>query len=482
MSYTRTIGRSVTNALPAWRTAMSAEDTLYYVGTSTPESAPALSGMPTQFGSAGTGSFGAGWDVISGYASGANLADVGGPFGKMVYGVGGHTRVQNQILSIDLNADDPTYGWWHQPTWETADQNSADFYWSPTESAALQAGGRGSAAYINPANETATAATWDRAFPVAFGDWIFPRKMTTGQMGSNVPHGFRYKTTAFIPSSVTGGDPLYLAMMGPQGPFGQGAIPDGSNDGEWFVAGSLVSGQRKWPYYFRNCVTGDWTMHQWQPDITTRGNYSGSPIGVFTDIKRVYVVGVINSTNAYFYFDFTLGYAGHTKSSPVTSRKACSGFAGFAFSEGDALGRHFAVGLAYTATPETKIVVYDFDTDTDLHVDLAADGFSVSPVDEYVNFTYDAANSRVLVLARNTTTYALEYWSIEVPAVLTNTAGWVCSAKRTPSLGDAGMSSTHFGGADRMAHLYGKSDFLPRLGVCLVPFNQNRMLAFRPSV
>lgn len=484
-AFTRTLARVVSNTRPAWRQAMVAEDTLYYVGTNTPESAPQLLGMPTQFGKGGgppgDGFLGAGWDVISGYASGTMVSDDGGPFGKVVYGCGGHTRVQNQLLGFDINKDNPTFGWWHQPTWSTADVNGANFYWSPTESAALQAGPRGAAAFIDPDNEPATAATWDRQFPVAFGNWIFPRKMTTGQMGNNVTHGVRYKTTGYIPASMTRGDPLYLAVMGAQGPFGLSYKAAGTTDADWFDSSVLVSGARRWPYYFRNARTDTWALHQWQPAGTLRGtSYSGTPVCVFTDIKRAYVLAAVTGSS-YWYLDFTLGYVGHTVVNPgAASYPAMSGYCGVAWSEGDRLGRHFAVGLARTMTDETKLVVIDFDAGTSFYVDLAAYGFAAWPEEEFQNMTYDATRGRVLFLRRGSNN-RLEYWSITVPAVLTNVAGWVCSAKRTPALADAGMASTHFGGNDRMAHLYGKSDFIPRLGVCLVPFTQQPMLAFVPS-
>ena len=108
---------------PAWRAAMSATDTLYYVSSAADAGsvgyAPALTGAPTHFGATGSGGGAgtAGEDVMSGYSSGTLLADVGGGNGTMVFGTGGHTRLQNQMLGLDLNADAPVYSWWQEPYW-----------------------------------------------------------------------------------------------------------------------------------------------------------------------------------------------------------------------------------------------------------------------------------------------------------------------------------------------------------------------------
>ena len=211
--------------VPAWRTAMTDTDTLYYVTAQAPSYAAALT-LPTRFGNSGTQpatATGAGWSVMSGYSSGTLLQDVGGPFGTMAYGTGGHAIIANQILGLDLNDDAPTWSWWHDPTYKTSDTGSADLYYAPSEETALVAGGRGTAARIRPGFETTDGAAWDRAFPVAFDGWIFPRKLTTGQMGDNVPHGFRYSSTAYVPASVTGTDPMFFAITAAQGPFDQNA-------------------------------------------------------------------------------------------------------------------------------------------------------------------------------------------------------------------------------------------------------------------
>ena len=479
--YSRSIGTTRSNAFPAWRAAMSAADTLYYVGTSTPENAPALPGMPTQFGASGAGNFGAGWDVMSGYSSGTLIESLGGAFGSMVYGVGGHTRLQNQLLRFDLNQDDPTFSWWQQPTWVTSDTAGADLYYSPSEAAALVAGPRGTAARIRlDTNETADGAAWDRQFPVAANGWIFPRKMVTGQMGNGVPHGHRYHSTTFVPSEVTGGDPLYLAILGPQGPFAQSYMPDGVTDAEWFDASALLSGSRRWPYHFKNVRTGAWTVHQWQPPEASIGGFGGPKLGLFRDLRRVYFVGAGTrggaGSSGFYHWQFT--DSGHTVSSWTGGQLGVGRYASGAWSDGDPLGRHFAIFPSDQF--DGRLVVYNFDAGTSFYVNLAPQGYSHDPNDEQVGFSYDAANRRVFIVRRNNTTFDLGYWVVTVPNTLTDTAAYVATF-RTLALSDPAMESSHLSNSFQATYFYNKTRFHPGLGVILLPFAQVRQLAIIPS-
>jgi len=480
-------------AMPAWRTAMTVTDRVYYLTAQPPGQAPSLAGLPSRFGRNGVGTFGAAWDVMSGYSSGQLLDDVGGPFGTMVYGTGGHEIIANQLLGLNLNDDAPVWDWWQLPNYQTADVNGADLYYSPAEEAALVAGPRGTAARIRVGFEVADVATWDKAFPVAFAGWIFPRKLTTGQMGNQVPHGFRYSSVAYVPASMTGTDAMYFAITGAQGPFSQNAKPAGATDAEWFDASVLISGnRRKFPYYFQNCRTKAWTQHLWQPDgMSLSSGFSAPPIGVFRDIKRIYVCGGNVAGPGYYYIDMSAGFAGQTVSAFI-STKAGGGshvdgsrFSCGAFSEGDPLGRHFMVTNANDANT-TKLAVYDFDANNSFLIDLAAAGFTFSGVDERMGFSYDPVNRRVLILmAPSPNENTPFYWSITVPSDLTNSAGWVAS-KRFLTFDDAAMATTVFNpnqdNQNALAGFYGKTRLHPLLGTVLVPSADFRNVAFVPSI
>ena len=341
-SYTRRISRigSVdTGQPPAWRQAMVQTDRLYYVSTTAPGwTGDALNTpVPTHFGpnDQDTG-YGAGWDVMTGYSSGTLLEDIGGPWGTMVYGTGGHTRLQNQLLGLNLSPDAPSFSWWQQPQYQTAAVNGAELYYNPTEFAAL------------PANRKILAdesvARWDGGFPVGYDGWIYPAKMTTGQMGNNCPHGFRYATTCFVPASVTGGDSLYFASLGPQGPFAQSWKPLDGAANDWVKPEALFSGSlyRRSAFYFKNTRTGAWTEHKWQPDIRLYG-FTQQQCGVFRDLKRVYISGdEAGGTAGWWHIDMSNGFANLTRSEwfrPSTqvapNRYACG-----AWTDGHPSGKH----------------------------------------------------------------------------------------------------------------------------------------------
>lgn len=473
--------------IPAWRTAMTAEDTLYYVTANTPEDAPLLGALPTYMGDGTVEFYGAAWNVMRGYSSGTHLTDVGGAFGTMVYGTGGHGNIMTGMLGVDLNADSPAWDWWQEPYYQTSDTfaiTAADIYYNATEAAALIAGPRGTAARIRGGSESADVATWDGLFPLAFEGWIIPRKMTTGQMGNNAPHGFRYANQCYLPAAFTGSDPMFYVGLGQQGPFVQSYAPETVSDSTWFEAASLSSGARRWPYHFKNCTTGAWTMHQWQPLGVGYGGYGGQCIGTFADTKRMYVCSAISGSPAYYYLDFTSGYAGHTVSTPVTSLIPMHNYCSGAFSDGDSAGRHFCVSLGNDAAHLTKLVVYDFDAGTSYRIDLNSFGFSYTAADEWLGMSYDATNQRVLLVMRNASTRLVEYWSITPGATLSTEAQW-SAEHRVLDVTDAAMSSSAYTTAtegDGLSHFYGKVRFLESLGVILIPSNKQRMLGFRPSV
>ena len=476
---------------PAWRTAMASPDVLYYVSSAANAGsagyAPALTGAPTHFGAtaSGGGAGTAGEDVMSGYSSGTLLADVGGGNGTMVFGTGGHTRLQNQMLGIDLNVDSPVYAWWHDPTYKTSETGGAQLYYSPSEQSALEAGARGSAAVI-PSGEDASG--WDRQFPVAFDGWIYPAKLTTGQMGDNVPHGFRFFSIAHVPASVTGGDSVMFAHIAAQGPFAQTWYPDtGSTMDEWADASALftVGGnyRRRMPYYTRNLTTGAWSLHQWRPDIAPY-TYGGLVSHTFPDLKRVYSLGVaVNAAGTtalgYWYVDMSSGIGSATESAwiiPTGDNEGTSFALGEytcgAWTVGHPDDLHIFIGP--DANFSDGLIVIDLDTDTIARIDLSAFSFSLPSNGDYIGMSYDATNNRVLILLKNTGTHALTYWSIGLPADPMVVTGYTAELRNvTTSEGSMPLSD--------IAYMYGKTKLHPTLGCILVPTNSGRMMGFVPS-
>ena len=114
----------------------------------------------------------------------------------------------------------------------------------------------------------------------------------------------------------------------------------------------------------------------------------------------------------------------------------------------------------------------DFDTGTNYRLNIGQ-GLSIPTNSEQIGTSYDAANNRLLVVLTNGTT--VTYFSIGLPSDLTNAAAYTV-VERTVSFSDGSMSAAN------LAHFYGKTNIHPTLGVVLVPANQQRMMAFRPSV
>lgn len=479
-TYSRTISRIITDAtqLPAWRRAMTQTDRLYYVTADAPSwTEEALNTpLPTHFGESGWRvGFGAGWEVISGYSSGTLLEDVGGPWGTMVYGTGGHTRLQNQLLGCNLSQDKPTWFWWQQPTYKTAAIDGAELYYNPAEQAALIAGPRGSRATVG---DTQTAIdNWDKQFPVAFDGWIWPAKMTTGQLGDNAPHSFRYATTCFVPSSVTGGASVYFASLGPLGPFSQSYKPSGMPASNWIVPEALFnnSQERRMPFYFKNCRTGAWTEHKWQPDVVLYGA-TRLQCNVFKDLKRIYLSGdKAGGTAGWWYIDMSAGFAKLSRSDWIqpSTAVAPNRYGGGAWTEGHPDGRHlvFYPDLLNTA----GLVVQDFDHNTQARIDVRQ-GLNIPVNTERLGMSYDAAGHRLVVLLQNLSTKELYYYSVGIPSNHLDGSAYTVTMKSL-ALDDSSMS-TQLGDTvtfGRKTHVIGS------LGVLLVPFGRSRMLGFIPG-
>jgi hypothetical protein len=473
-TYVRTVSRITSDATrrPAWREAMTQMDCLYYV-TAVPAGWTGNTlnkPLPTHFGASDEDvNWGAGWDVISGYSSGTLLEDVGGPWGTMVFGTGGHTRLQNQLLGMNLSQDVPGWSWWQQPMFKTSATRGAELYYNPSEFEALPPN-----RIILPND---SIANWDGRFPVGFDGWIYPDKMVTGQMGDNGPHGFRYSSTCFVPASVTGGDSLYFATLGPQGPFAQSWRPGDSSNSAWLKPEALFDGDqgRRLPYYFRNTSTGAWSEHKWQPAYQIYG-FVQQQCAVFRDSRRIYVSGDRgNGTAGWWYIDMSNGMANHKVSSrfepavPVAPNRAACG----AWTDSHPQGKHLAFWPDLLNA--TGLIVQDFDSNVQAALNIGK-GLNVPANEGQVGMSYDPANNRIIMLLQDREANELFYYSIGIPPDHLDASRYTVS-RRTLTLSDPVM-------ADQLTDatgFYGKTRLHPTLGVILVPFARSRMLGFAPS-
>ena len=476
--YSRTIARVASAvSIPGWRQAMTNLDTLYNVGTATPSQANSSIAFPggiVPYGFSSNDDYG--WDVMSGYSSGVLLEDVGGPFGIMVFGTGGHTRIQNQILSLSISDDSPVFGWFQQPYFETSAVNGAELYYNRAEFNALPANRK---AGDGGGTETAMTSAWLAAgggFPMGYEGWIFPRKLVYGQLGNNNPHGFRYMAPNYVPSAMTGtGAGAYLVVEAPQGPFAQSWKPSGASAADMVdPSARWPSGNRKWPVWCKDVYSGVWTRLAgvFQPDYSPYG-FIRQHTAVAADQKRVYVsVDVGAGTAAYWYIDFTNGIAGATISklfTPTTAVAPNRGTTG-AFTAGHPDGRH----LWYwpDLLNPSGLIVQDLDAGTQARLSVGQ-GLSISTTDE-PGMQYDAVNNRILIL-QNYGNGVLKYRSVSLPSDPLNAGGYRVSVERT-LIADSSVAlpvaPTYF---------YSKTRLHPQLGVMFVPQDRGPMLAFRPA-
>ncbi len=477
-TYSRTIARvSSVLSLPAWRQAMTRLDTLYNVGTATPSHANSSIVFPggiVPYGFSTNEDYG--WDVMSGYSSGVLLEDVGGPFGTLVFGTGGHTRIENQILSLSISDDTPTFGWFQQPYFETSAVNGAELYYNRSEFNALPANRKTG---DGGGTETAMTAAWlasGGAFPMGYEGWIFPRKLVYGQLGNNNPHGFRYMAPSYVPSDMTGtGAGAYLAVEAPQGPFALSWLPVGARETDMVDSSALwPSGRRKWPVWCKDVHSGMWTRlpGALQPDYPPYG-FVRQHTAVATDQKRVYVsVDVGGGTAAYWYIDFTNGIGGATTSKlvmPTTEVSPNRGTTG-ALTAGHPNGRH----LWYwpDLLNSSGLVLQDLDAGTQARLNLGQ-GLNISS-SESPGMQYDAANNRIVIL-QDQGGGVLKYRTVSIPSDPLNVAGYVVSGERTLAADSSvatPIAPTFF---------YSKTRLHPQLGVMFVPQARGPMLAFRPA-
>lgn len=486
MPYTRTIGRQVSNVFPLWRRNMTVQDRLYNVSSNVPGVASGLvpNPLPNHFGVwSESPNFGSGEDVMSGYGSGTFLDGVGGAFGTMIYGTGGHTRLQNQILGLNLNQDAPTFFWWRQPEFQTSDTAGADLYYSPSEAAAIQAGPRGSVAVVNMSGgEGAFSAVWDGQFPVATTTgWVFPRRMNTGTLGNNAPHGYRYTIVCEVPARITGSDPCILVGgPRPQGPFALSEYPSGVNQALWFdPAARYPSGLRKWPFHLLNLRTGLWSIVGYWPDQATSGFQGPS---FFADPARQRVWASVDGSNpGVMYVDFSGGLGAVTVSN-ITFASPGGSNARQANSSGALTVGHPSklLWIWPNANNSGGLFIQDCLAGTTAAVDLTSKGLAVAN-HEKIGTTYDAQNNRVLIVQPinvSDPSQGIEYFSIPVPDNHTSAAAYTVT-RRTLSVDPAVASLVTASG---ISEFYGKTRILPTLGnVILIPFSKGRMLGFIPA-
>lgn len=505
--WTRTIGRNVSNALPAWRTAMTNVGQIYRVSTHThiTDIQPTIvwpgGSRPTKYGYGGDES-----RLHFGFGAAVHVDDIG-PFGALVYGGTGEDTFAQQLSMMRLDTAAPAFEWFQQPFFCRSDAEAitegADWFYDPTAADAVAANRKMATGYLMPSD-------WDGGFPVSLptniggqgGGWLIRRKAKL-TMGRWQPHCFRYSGPCYIPPSMSGdGDGYILVNTNcPAGPLyfnnakpsnvgnvvGSGGVLFRSDD---YVADFDGSGRHKTFVHACNVRTRQWRRLE-GTGIVSVPRVGPADGASFVDRvnKRVYYVHMDDSGGVY-YVDFADGIDEATVSAPVSYSKP-PGFngglrsdTGFGGTEQHPNGRRVAYYQSATVNGKTCVVAVDIDNQKVAMIDLAPRGLDM-PFDSYADagFSYDPATNRLLMIFNaapdyapvSQATYYLASW--ELPAdptvasqynVTTTTLAYASGVTPEPWVG------TFF------TNLRDHCRFHPELGVVVRQQKDGPPLAFRP--
>ena len=467
---------TVATPIPAWRTAMSATNTLYYASAGAPTTADGTIVWP-----GGAQPYGQnaemGWWTMVGYSGGYFVPGLNGAHGSLIIGTGGHDAMGTELLRYNLSQDSPTFDWWQQPTYQTSDTGNVDIYYSPSVMAGLDA------AHNMNDGDWASWVAAGKTYPCGYNGWIYPRPIQGEEVADQTPKGFRFYCMAYIPPSMTGtADGALIKARSNQGPWSQGGRPlnaGGANIPvtDWYDPAFVMAGGADYqvPIYAKNTTTGAWTRLSVKDPVMTRSSsYIPSHVHACVPKKRVYVWTDATGGSGFYYLDFTSGLAGVTVSSYINpalgSAHAIDPYAGVNVISID--GRNLA--FAATLNDTHSVLWYDLDSSPNQFVVGPIPGFTrVNLNDE--RWIWDAANRRIIIVGHsNAGAFPITYQTITVPADITNAAGYVASTQINLATA-AGVT------VDTSSWMYGKVFLHPTLNCIFVPQDRHKMLAFLPG-
>jgi hypothetical protein len=476
--WTRTISRQNTNALPAWRLAMSSADTVYEVG-----------GLPSN----------AGTEIVWPAAGAENYQMVGGvdnnPFylhasyggsvwsperREMIFSATGEASIHHQMTRLTLGEDSPRWRMFQQPTYEITEAaaiaSGAAWYYSVADYNALPTGKKLSEAGF---------ASWDGTFPVGFQNWVIRGKYGTSLVGNNIPHWFRYNMPRLIPSSMTGTgyEAIIVNSRGTiYGPFSQGPIPaaSGITEGQWF-SDMWGSGRRQHFLHAMNVQTGAWQRLSTPiPDFTGYGGDITSPHScVDRANRRVYYSTYNGSNHALYYASFATGLSGVTISSPANVTDLAGGPAPSQSGNsvlavpisGANAGRRLWYMKDTNATP--AMLLWDLDNSTLRRLTVTG----LPSNSEWWGFGYRASTNEVFITTKQSD--GIRCYRFTIPTDPTSAGSYSVSSSLLPFA--PGVSGVETAGLSTSWQYGERSQHLDELGVICITQRFGKMLAYRPS-
>lgn len=500
MSDYRTVGASVTNAMPAWRQAMASVGKLYAVGPASVNAAlgpswPGVPGgvVPPRFQLRGVGNDN---QVHFGWNASVLLPDLG-THGKLVYLGSGENYWGNDSTAFDLGT--AQWEWWQGPDFcrseAEAAARDADAYYDPTYAVF---GGSPPANRTFAENET-WYALWDKGFPVAHGGWIYRRKFTSNSHGDNRHWAGRYNMAAVVPKQFTGTGRAAITVNSHswRGPFVSPSPGSYRPFSDWFADCAPPSGgEGSYTGFPRGVVFWqDVNSKAWSqvtprtPDYVRWDPYeSASFFDEYTG--RTYYFS--QNKGALYYVDFSGGMAGATMSGLATLSVFGNGAATFqdytsiCFTNNHPQGRRLAFMKAHHVPGSVVNTLIMFDLDTGRYYGLGpipglqADRSGFTDVNLHTGITY-VAERNALVLTTKSLDRGAETHVIPLPTDPTVASNY--SATTTALTLDTGVS-LESGGGSQNANIYmygqGKGGYIPAVDCVMTPQRNGPLLAYRP--
>lgn len=502
--WTRTIGRQVTNSLPAWVSAISTSNTLYKIaGNPTTD----MSGQIIWPSGSQPPHWGGDYLQHAGFGAAVYVAD-GGAYGTMVYCGTGEDVFNTHLTSLPLSNATVTWQVYQQPyyalTQAEAQTQDGDWYYNPSAEDSFTASRPNAAMNVPPG--VYSLSSWDKTFPVTLAGkgWVQWRKVKQ-TLGKNQPIRLRYNTPTFVPASMTGTGAGAIIAFDDNfaGPLrGSNGMPENIsnyyNSGAAYNPGDyaqdlMPNGDLALRFRAMNTSTKVWTtlapLHrpvQAGSDIT-RGHAF-----VDTVAKRVYYAMAGKS----LYLDLSGGLAGATVSAPVSmTLNPSNGTFSFDVNsgagpcEGHPQGRKlvFVKWGLYGADPSdsTKLLLLDHDATAMFILDFAAVGFNMLPSPGQMldfGFGYNpAAGSNGTLYLTYRKRFTTEYYLAKFPLpndptnVANYTGSFAPSRTLLPAAGGATLETAGYGNPFGDSRCY-----VPSLNVILWP-HQTQVFAFKPA-
>jgi hypothetical protein len=464
---------------PAWRAAMSVEDTVYEIGD-----APSVAAARIDWPAAGAeNTLYAGTDsnyayMHFGYGGSVFVPEIG-QYGAMVFGYTGEATFAEQMTVFDLSSNTPTWDFFQQPNYAISSAEAAsmdaDWYYSAADYTALDSGHK-------ITNQATFNSTWDRGFPVGMANWVMRRKIQTSFLGNSRPHFFRYEMPRYIPPAMTGttnGSLIVCSEGMIYGPFAQGPAPNSVPDADWYadVWGSPF--RRKHYLYAMDVVTKEWQRLSTPiPDYARNSSEAVLPLACVDEVnQRVYYLTINSTDRALFYADFSSGLAGMTMSGP-TNISSGGSFAPSLLGNsvlcvpvsGPNAGKRLWL-FKNSGTPAALLLI-DLDANTQTKLEITG----LPATGDFWGFGYDAANNTVHITTKNTS-YGMKNFRFVIPTDYTDQADYTVTST---TLDTSGVTIENL---DSSQFQYGERNmFHPELGVIMMTQRYEKMLAYRPRV